>query len=109
MNADPKRTGKPIIAPIPFRITPNNIVAWKGESGVRARGVLVDGDGLYFPNGRPMPTEYIAAKGITVSVGGERLDRQWTRAEKSERQKFTEQTRALRRQSPRLKAMLGAA
>lgn len=49
-----KNTDKPLNARprgVPFRITAENFDAWKGTPG-RARGVLVDGLGKFYPKGQ---------------------------------------------------------
>lgn len=77
MNAEPKLTAS--LSPklfqrgVPFRVTPENVVAWKGQSGVGSRGRLVDGTGRFNPNARPARVEFydLAALIQRANAGGE--------------------------------------
>lgn len=98
MNAKPKTTDMKL-APrgVPFRVTPENVVAWKGQSGVRARGVLVDAIGQFNPNKRPNASNFdVFANAIARDNAG------------TEAIEYTAVIRAIRNR-PRLKALIGGA
>jgi hypothetical protein len=99
MNAEtpPFKDPKARIVGKPFRVTPDNIVAWKGKSGVRARGCLVSGDGDVNLNAPPAFSNFDAfAIAIARHIAG------------TEEIREIELLRQIRNR-PRLKAMLGAA
>lgn len=100
MHNEPKATATAFPKRTPFRITNANVLAWKGKAGEPSRGIVVDGNGRFYPTGEP-----VFDPNATFTSERKRIGAQIPRSEMSARRKFQEETKALRRSGVTRKAV----